>query len=71
MRNPKKQAVDEKLKSMACYLMKSDDPATDKQRRESRGTTRIGKVTPRARVWRCEAMQWPRRCGSAMQAWAW
>ena len=40
MRNPKKQVVDEKLKSMACYLMKSDDSATNKQRRGSWGTTR-------------------------------
>ena len=35
VRNPKKQAVVEKLKSIACYLVKSDDLATDKQRRGS------------------------------------
>ena len=44
MRNPKKQAVDKKLKAMACYLIKSDEPATDEQRRESRYTTGIGNV---------------------------
>ena len=57
MRNPKKQVVEEKLKSMACYLMKSDDPVTNKQRRGSWGTTEIGKATPRARVWRHEAVR--------------
>ena len=71
MRNPKKQAVEANLKSMACYLMKSDDPATDKQRRGSRGTTRIDKDTPRVRVWRHEAVRWPRRHSGAMQARAW
>jgi len=51
MRNPKKQVVEAKLKSMACYLMTSDDPVTDKLRRGSWGTTKIDKDTPRVRVW--------------------
>jgi len=66
VRNPNKQAVDEKLKMMACYLMKSDEPVTDEQRRESRGTTGIDKDTPRVRVWWRETVWWPRRHGGAM-----
>ena len=69
MRNPKKQVVEERLKSMACYLKKPNDTATDKQRRGSRGTTRIDKDTPRVRVWHHEAVWRLRGRGSAMQAW--
>ena len=57
MRNPKKQAVDKKLKSIACYLMKSNDPVTNNKRRGSWGTTRIDKDKPRVRVWCCEAVR--------------
>ena len=69
MRNPRKQVVGAKLKSMTCYLMKSDDPATEKQRKESLGNTRIDKDTPRVRVWRREAMRCLRVHDSAMQTW--
>ena len=50
MRNPKKQAVDEKLKSMACYLMKSDDWRPSSKEEDHGAPLGIGKVMPRARV---------------------
>ena len=66
VRNPKKQAVGVKLKLMACYLMKSNDPVTGKQRKGSRGTTGIGEATPRVRIWHHEAVRQPRKRGGAM-----
>ena len=58
MRNSKKQAIGAKLKLMACYLMKSDDPVIDNQRKGSQGTTGIIEAMPRVRV--CVV----KRCGS-------
>ena len=43
IQNPKKQAIDTKLEAMACYLMNSDDPAMNQQRKEPWGTTEIDK----------------------------
>jgi len=75
VQNPKKQAVDTKLKAMACYLKKSDDLVTNQQRKgpweHHRDWQGLGLGFQREVVW------WPRRRGdSAMQArrgsgWRW
>ena len=64
MRNPKKQAVDTKLKAMACYLIKSEDPMTNQQRKGPWGTIGIGNV--RLGLGFCEAVRRPRRRGGAV-----